>query len=132
MRKDKITQKKAVFYVLWKAHKETPEKFIPAWHFVGELFLKEVNQWFMMSYKCPANGVEIYFDNPGLIERRLTTGKTGAKYFEYRMNQNATFNLIVDPDIKAFAQTIERRYRENNHDTMESKQSGRGVLEVHS
>ena len=75
----KITQKKAVFYILYKAFKKNPNEYIPAWKFVGELFIEELNKWFFMSYKCPANGINIYFENPDLIERQQTIGKSGAK-----------------------------------------------------
>ena len=102
----KITQKKAVFYVLWQAHKKNPDEYVPAWKFVGELYIKELDEWFFMSYKCPANGVQIYFDNPGLIERRETVGKTGAKYYEYRITLAPTLSMIQDEDLRAFAKTI--------------------------
>ena len=105
----KITQKKAVFYVLWQAHKTDPDAYVPAWKFVGELYLKEIDEWFFMSYKCPANGVQIYFDNPGLIERRETIGKTGAKYYEYRMTLAPTLSMIQDQDLRAFAEKIIKR-----------------------
>jgi len=105
----KLTQKKAVFYVLWQAHKQDPDAYVPAWKFVGELYLKELDEWFFMSYKCPANGVQIYFDNPGLIERRETVGKTGAKYFEYRMTLAPTLSMIQDQDLRQFAEKIIKR-----------------------
>ena len=99
----KLTQKKAVFYVLLQAHREDPEQYVPAWKFVGELYLKEIDEWFFMSYKCPANGVQIYFDNPGLIERRETVGKTGAKYYEYRIVPQPKLSMIQDLDLREFA-----------------------------
>lgn len=102
MQKRKITQKKAVFYVLWKAYREDPKQFIPAWKFVGELEISELDVWFFMSYKCPANGVDIYFENPELIERRQTKGKTGAKYYEYRIAANPSVDKIKDPELLQF------------------------------
>ena len=109
-KKGAITQKKAVFYLLWKAHKEEPEKYLPAWHFIGEYYMKELNEWFFLSYKGPANGIAIFFENPGLIERRQTVGKTGAKYYEYRMNLHPTFEMIKDADLRGFAGRLERAY----------------------
>ena len=111
MAKNKITQKKGAFYILWQARKENKEQYVPAWRFVGEFYCKELGEWFFMSYKGPTNGLAIYFDNPGLVERREVRGRTGAKYFEYRFTQHATFEMIKEPDIKAFAQAIERRYQ---------------------
>lgn len=101
-KQNKITQEKAVFYILWKAFKENPQQFIPAWRFVGELHIKELNTWFFMSYKCPTNGLEIYNKNPQLIERRKTTGKTGARYYEYRIAPNPSSSRILDADLLAF------------------------------
>ncbi|MFZ2152256.1 MAG: hypothetical protein WAV09_04070 [Minisyncoccia bacterium] len=102
MKGNKITQKKAVFYILWKAYREDKEQYVPAWKFVGELYIKELDQYFFMSYKCPANGIEIYFDNPGLIERRMTTGKSGAKYYEYRIAANPSIEKIKEKSIAEF------------------------------
>lgn len=106
--KKQMTQKRAVFYMLYKAHKENPEEYIPAWKFVGELFVPEINEWFFMSYKCPANGVMIHFDNPNLIERRFVTGKTGAKYFEYRIRQGVTTSDIVEPSLISFRKMLQQ------------------------
>lgn len=106
----KITQKKAVYYVLWQSHKRDPKAYVPAWKFVGELYLKEIGEWFFMSYKCPANGVAIYFENDGLIERRQTIGKSGARYYEYRLVVRPTFSMFKDADLRAFAEKIERNY----------------------
>lgn len=111
-RKNKITQKKGAFYILWQARKENKEQYVPAWRFVGEFFCKELGEWFFMSYKGPTNGLALYFDNPGLIERRMTRGKTGAKYYEYRFTDNARFDLIKEEDILSFAKAIEHRYQE--------------------
>lgn len=105
-----MTQKKAVFYILWKQYKENPEVFVPAWKFVGELFIKEIGKWFFMSYKCPANGIDIYFDNPGLIERRTTTGKSGAKYYEYRIAPNPSADKIQEEHILKFYKLIKFHY----------------------
>jgi len=111
---DKITQKKAVFYILWKAYKENPEQFVPAWRFVGELAIPELDKYFFMSYKCPANGVELYFENPGLIERRITTGRSGAKYYEYRIAPNPTLDKIKDENILKFHKMVKYYYDKLN------------------
>lgn len=109
MKRIKITQEKAVFYVLYKSYKENPDEFVPAWKFVGELFVEELNEWFFMSYKCPANGVNVFFKNPDLIQRRDTIGKTGAKYFEYRLAPNPSIEKICDPVIKEFYLAIKSK-----------------------
>lgn len=99
----KLTQKKTAFYLLWVAHKENPEQFLPAWKFVGEVHIKEIDAWFFMSYKGPTNGLSIYQENEGLVERRMTIGKTGARYFEYRI---ADLGAIKEPELKAFYELI--------------------------
>jgi hypothetical protein len=108
MKKKIMTQKKAVFYILYKAHKENAEQFVPTWKFVGELHVPEIDEWFMMSYKCPTNGLEIYFDNPNLLERRYVSGKTGAKYYEYRFSPNATPSNIIEKELIEFLSMIKR------------------------
>jgi len=113
MKTDKITQKKAVFYILWKSYKEDPAQFVPAWRFVGELSIPELNKYFFMSYKCPANGVDLYFENTGLIERRTTTGKSGSKYYEYRIALNPTLDKIKDENILKFYKMIKFHYNKN-------------------
>jgi hypothetical protein len=85
----KITQKKAMFYMLWKSHLKNPEAYIPAWKFVGELYVSELNKWFFMSYKTPSNGAYIFFENPDLIERKWVKGKTGAEYYTYRIKEGS-------------------------------------------
>jgi len=102
IKNDKITQKKAVFYILWKAHRENPEEYVDAWRFVGELEIPELGKSFFMSYKCPTNGLDIYFDNPGLIERRYKTGKSGAKYYQYRIAPNPSPEKIQEETLQSF------------------------------
>lgn len=111
MKKD-ITQKQMVFYKLYKSFKEYPERWVAAWEFVGEIFIAEVNRWVLMSYKTPANGVAIYFENPGLIERQKITGKSGAKYYCYRFARGAKAEHIIDADLQFFYRII-KRYEQN-------------------
>jgi hypothetical protein len=107
-RDTKITQKRAVFYILWKAYQENPEQWVQAWKFVGELYIPELNEAFFMSYKCPTNGLEIYFDNPNLIERRYFTGKSGAKYYEYRIAPEPSITKIQDDNLLTFYKLLKQ------------------------
>lgn len=109
---NKVTQKEMVFYKLWSERKIDPKRFVSAWEFVGEMFIKELNQWVLMSYKVPANGVAIYFENPNLIERQRVTGKSGSKYYAYRFAPNASMELIIDPDLKEFYRKIKLNEKE--------------------
>lgn len=109
-----MTQKKAVFYMLWKAYREDPQQYVPAWKFVGELYVDELGEWFFMSYKTPANGVAIYHENEGLIERRETTGRSGSKYFEYRFAPNPNIDKISDFEMKLFYKELKEGQRKMN------------------
>lgn len=105
--KKKLTQKKTAFYLLWKGHQENPEAYLPAWRFVGEIHLKEIGQWFFMSYKGPTNGLAIFFDEPDVVERRMTTGKTGAQYYEYRIRPDATPAMVRDEDLRELVELLD-------------------------
>ena len=98
----KVTQEKAVFYMLYKSFKQDPNQWVPIWKFVGELHIPELNMHYMMSYKTPTNGPVIYFDNPGLVERRQVTGKSGSTYYEYRIAPNPSVQKIVDKKLQEF------------------------------
>lgn len=92
--------------MLWQHHQliQKPE-YVPAWKFVGELYIPEIDEHFFMSYKCPANGVAIHFENPGMIDRRQTTGRSGARYYEYRLVPDFEANM-VEPKLKEFYQRL--------------------------
>lgn len=106
MKKLKITQEFQVFYKLYTSFKEDPERWVSTWEFVGEMFIKELNEWVLMSYKTPTNGLNIYFKNPGLIERRMFKGKSGSNYYQYRFSQNVTSDLIIQKELLDFYNLI--------------------------
>lgn len=107
--KHDITQKQAAFYTLYRAWKEDRERFLPTWEFVGEVFVKELDVWVLRSYKCPARISDIVKENPGLLERKTLTGKSGARYFGYRFTGNVTPSLIAEASLKEFHQLIKSR-----------------------
>lgn len=104
----KFTQKELVFYKLYSAYKEDPKRWVAAWEFVGEVFVKELGKWAFMSYKAPANGVAVFFENPGLILRRKTVGKSGSRYYEYRICDNPSPEKIADKKLYDFYKKIKR------------------------
>jgi len=106
MKKGDLTQKQLAFYKLYTAYKTAPGVYVAAWEFVGEIFVKEINKWALMSYKTPANGLLIYTENPGLIERRKVRGKSGSLYYEYRIAPNPGVEKIRDPDLLRFYRLI--------------------------
>lgn len=108
MKEIKITQEFQVFYKLYQSYKENKERWVSAWEFVGEMYVKELDQWTLMTYKTPANGIKIFFDNPRLIERQRITGKSGAKYYQYRFKSGVDASCIDDPDLLKFYNLIKK------------------------
>jgi len=107
-RRDSFTQREMAFYKLYKAYKEDQSKWVAVWEFVGEIYIEELNKWAFMSYKTPANGLTIFFDNPDLLERRKVTGKSGARYYEYRIAPNPNAEKIRDEELLKFYRRIKR------------------------
>lgn len=105
-KRGKLTQKELVFYMLWKSYKQDPEKYLEVWRFIGEVYVEEVRQHGFMSYICVHRTFEVFDTNPGLVERIKVTGKSGSKFYAYRLSKNATSKTIVDQDIQAFYKKI--------------------------
>lgn len=115
----KITQKQLAFYVLYKAMKETPYEYVPAWKCVGEIYVEELGKWEMMSYKCPTRLTDIYQENPDLLERTVIVGKSGAHYYGYRIRQSVSPYDIKDKKLSMFRSMIRRaRLNELSTDIM--------------
>ena len=83
----KISQKQLAFYKLYKSYKSDPNEYVNIWDFVGEIYIEEINEWHLMSYKCPTRLTDLYQENLMIIDRRKTTGKSGAEYYQYRLYQ---------------------------------------------
>lgn len=107
MKKEKLTQEMLFFYKLYTSYKENSERWVAAWEFVGEIYVKELNEWHLMSYKVPANGANVFFRNPLLVERQRVQGKSGAKYYAYRIRKNPSPNRIVDPALFDFYKRLQ-------------------------
>lgn len=106
--KQLLTQKEIAFYVLYQSHKLYPEEYVPTWKFVGEIYIHDLQEWVMASYKCPTRLTDIYQDNPRLFERKLVVGKSGAKYYEYRFSPEASIDLILDKSLRALYMKIRK------------------------
>ena len=104
----KITSKQAAFYTLYEAFKTERGVYIPTWKFVGEIFVKGANRWVMRSYKCPTRLTDIFKENPNLLQREWVNGKSGAQYYEYRLNPNVSKEMIVDKKLFEFYKIIKR------------------------
>ena len=105
----RVTQHQGIFYQLYKARFENPEQYIPIWKLIGEIFIKEISQWVFISYEVSARMSELYRKNSNLFQRIEIEGKTGAKYFAYRININVVPEDILDIDLKKFYKLIKSR-----------------------
>ena len=106
----KITQKQLAFYKLYKERESN--EYLPAWHFLGEVFIEELNKWEFMGYKCPTRLTDLFQENPNLLERKMLTGRSGSQYYGYKFKTGATPNDIVEFKVKEFYKTIKRWERE--------------------
>ncbi len=105
----KVTQHQAIFYQLYQARAKDPEAYIPIWQLIGEIFVTEVKLWAFVSYEVSARMSELYSQNPRLFERKQITGKTGAKYFAYRIRLGVVPDDIVESDLKRFYKIISNK-----------------------
>lgn len=92
--------------MLYKAYKEDIGKWTPTWQFMGEVFISEMNQWELMTYKTPTRLTDIFQRNPGLLERRIVIGKSGSKYYEYRFAIGTTPEKIREVSLFEFYKKI--------------------------
>ncbi len=106
--KKKITQKELVFYKLYKERQKDKERYVNVWEFIGEMFIEELNTWGFMSYTCVHRAFEVYDDNAGLVERIKVTGKSGSKYYAYRLSLDVTIVNIKDEKLLKLYKTLKR------------------------
>ncbi len=107
MAKNRITQIQTIFYKLYKHHRsEQRDEFIPIFDFMGEIFIEELGLWGYMSYELPARFADLKRANPNLLEHKVITGKSGAKYYAYRFAANPSSDKIVDTELLAFYNKI--------------------------
>lgn len=105
---NKITQKEMVFFKLHQEFYKNPNRYVPTWEFGGEMYMPKLKTWVLMSYKCPTRLTDIYQENPGLLERELVKGKSGAEYYAYRIAKGALGVSIRDIKLVDFYKKIER------------------------
>ncbi len=109
MTKKKITQKEAIFYRLYEAFKEKPGEYLPVFSFMGEVYAKEVGLWGYVSHECSARCSELKWRNPEMIQSIEIIGKSGAKYYGYRINPDVQKEMIKDEKLYAFYKKIKRQ-----------------------
>ncbi len=105
-KRNMITQTEAVFYVLYKKFKSAPGEYVPVHALMGEVFCDEVHKWGYVSYECSARASEIRKANPELIETTTIVGKSGARYYGYRITPTASPKMILDEKLLAFYKQI--------------------------
>jgi hypothetical protein len=108
----KTTQKHMAFYKLYTSREQDRERYVPTWECVGEMYIEEVNEWCFMSYKCPARLSDLYNENPNLLERKELTGKSGSKYYGYRIRLGVSVTDIENKDLLKFYKTL-KTYRKS-------------------
>lgn len=96
------------FYKLYKARKDEPGEYLPTWRFLGEMHIEELDEWVLMSYKCPARLSDIHKENPNLLDRKIITGKSGATYYGYKFKDNVQAGDIADSSLFEFYKSIKK------------------------
>jgi hypothetical protein len=101
----RMTMPEAMFFRLYSAHRAAMKEgkqceLIPVHAFMGEIWCEEVGKWGFVSYECAARAAEIYHENPGLLYREYIRGRSGAKYYGYRIHAKANADCIKDPTLK--------------------------------
>lgn len=104
--RNRITQREAIFYQLYKKFKEKDGEYIPVFQLMGEVWCPEVSKWGFVSYECSARASEMIKGNPELIQRHSIRGKSGATYYGYRINPYVRVEMIQDADLHAFHKRI--------------------------
>ena len=107
--KKKLTQKEAIFYKLYQSFKEKRGEYIPVFEFMGEIYSKDLGLWGYVSHECSARCSELKSNNPSLIQSTTITGKSGAKYYGYRINPEANSETQVEESLKSFYKRIKRQ-----------------------
>lgn len=107
--RNKITMHQAIFYRLYQARGQDPEAYTAIWQLIGEVYIQELGKWAFVSYEVAARMSEIYHGNPTLFERRMTRGKSGSKYYEYRIARNVSVEDIKDENLLSFYKAVKAR-----------------------
>lgn len=116
--KNGLSQKEAIFYQLYLRFKAKKEDYLPVHALMGEVFCKELNRWGYVSYECSARASEMIKENPGLFMRTRITGKSGARYYGYRISPVARPQLIKDEKLLAFYRRIGGSKAPSDRETM--------------
>lgn len=118
MMRTRITMHEAIFYRLYKHFKsDKREDYIPVFAFMGEVWCEEAGKWGFVSHEVSARLSELFKGNPGLLERRMIEGRSGARYYGYRIGPDAQDTMIVDPKLFDFYKLIKAQRVASNEPT---------------
>lgn len=112
----RLTQYEAIFYRLYTKNREARHigkelpALIPVHELMGEVYCEENGKLGFVSYEVGARISEVYGDNPGLLYREMITGRSGAKYYGYRIAEGATRDNIIDPKLRALYDLCRRHW----------------------
>lgn len=105
----KITQREAIFYQLYKQRQQNPDKLVPVWQMIGEVYCPDVSKWGFVSYEVSARCSEMFKENPGMLDRQYMRGRTGARYYGYRFHPDVSIDKIKEPDLLNFYKIIKKK-----------------------
>ncbi len=103
-----ITQHQAIFYFFYKKYIENKNELTPLWRVVGEHYINEFDQWVLISYEVSARMSELYKNNPELFYREWQTGKSGSRYYAYKIAENPNLEKIKQEEIREFYLLLKR------------------------
>ncbi len=83
-------------------------EYIPVFKFMGEIYCPEVGKWGFVSHECSARSSELKKENPNLFDFITIKGKSGAKFFGYRLRPGAKPSDIVSPELFKFFEQLKR------------------------
>lgn len=106
--KNRVTQKEGIFYILYMRFKDKKIDYVPVFQLMGETYVKEINLWAYVSYECSARASEIMTENPGLLQRIKLRGRSGAKYYGYRLTPAPNIDLFKDPSLLHFYRRVSK------------------------
>lgn len=108
----KLCQKQQIFYRLLQYRKSSSKQFVPIWQFIGEFLIEEQGWWGFISYEVSARMSELWKEIPsGVVERQIVEGRSGAKYYAYRLNpmldRNELYSKLLGGNADKYAQVVE-------------------------
>lgn len=109
MARNKVTQKEAIFYQLYKHWQSNKGEYIPVFKLMGEVHVAELGLWGFVSHEVSPRCSELRQENPELIQITEITGKSGARYYGHRINPDAKLAMIKEPRLQNFYQRIKEK-----------------------